>query len=42
MFTPTLLGRALCFAYEKLGLTLSKPDLRAKMERKMSNVAEGT
>ncbi|EAS00239.2 DNA topoisomerase (macronuclear) [Tetrahymena thermophila SB210] len=41
MFTPTPLGLALCHAYDQLGLTLSKPDLRAKMERLMSDVAEG-
>lgn len=42
MFTPTPLGLALCNSYEQLGFTLSKPDLRAKMERLMTNVAEGS
>lgn len=41
MFTPTPLGLALCNAYDSLGFTLSKPHLRAKMERLMSGVAEG-
>jgi len=41
MFTPTPLGLALCNAYDSLGFTLSKPSLRAKMERLMTSVAEG-
>jgi len=41
MFTPTPLGLALCNAYDSLGFTLSKPNLRAKMERLMTGVAEG-
>lgn len=41
MFTPTPLGLALCNSYDQLGLSLSKPDLRAKMERLMTDVAEG-
>lgn len=41
MFTPTPLGLALCNAYDSLGITLSKPLLRAKMEKLMTGIAEG-
>jgi len=41
MFTPTPLGLALCNAYDSLGFTLSKPNLRARMERLMTGVAQG-
>ncbi|CDW84648.1 dna topoisomerase 3-alpha-like [Stylonychia lemnae] len=40
-FKPTTLGQALVQAYEKIGVELYKPDLRADMEKKMKLVSLG-
>jgi DNA topoisomerase-3 len=40
-FYPTELGLALVETYERLGHDLPKPDLRAKMERMMNEIAKG-
>lgn len=40
-FKPSEAGSALVKAYQKIGVELYKPHLRAAMEREMKNVAEG-
>ncbi len=41
VFKPTNLGVALVEAYEKLGISLAQPNLRALMEKKMQEIALG-
>lgn len=41
MIKPTKLGIALVESYAKLGFTLHLPELRAKMEAKMNEIARG-
>ena len=40
-FEPTSLGIALCQAYDRMQLTLSKPYLRANMESRMKMISQG-
>eukprot|EP00019_Armaparvus_languidus_P011055 CAMPEP_0168587318 /NCGR_PEP_ID=MMETSP0420-20121227/4809_1 /TAXON_ID=498008 /ORGANISM="Pessonella sp." /LENGTH=639 /DNA_ID=CAMNT_0008622579 /DNA_START=211 /DNA_END=2128 /DNA_ORIENTATION=+ len=42
VFTPTALGAALVDGYDRIGYELSKPNLRAKMEADMVEIARGT
>ena len=41
VFVPTKLGLGLVIAYEAMGLSLSSPNLRAHMERLITEVGEG-
>jgi len=41
IFKPTLIGTSLIKAYEKLGIPIYMPYIRAQMERDMKEVSEG-
>ena len=42
LFKPTLLGLGLVVGYSKIGISLHKPELRAKMEKDMNEIVNGT
>jgi len=40
-FSPTTIGKALVTAYESLSIDLARPQIRARMEKDMDDIAQG-
>ena len=40
-FSPTAIGKALVTAYESLSIDLARPQIRARMEKDMNDIAQG-